>query len=373
MGEDKDEDRAAVGDHAVSGDHIAGDDPAAHTPAAGEGSSLDPMRFNPYEPIAFFPHKCPNCGAALAEDAWFCEECGYVVSSIGTGNPDPGAEVQADPLKGSSSSRQDDPTGQTDPAIHADTGPARDADLSERERLAARDAYVPEPTYPGPSPLAIAGGIAAVALVGVLLVKPSVFGLPAVSLQPQPHAAAGSADGSGDATDGAGSASAPGDDIASDDGSAVDNDDSDGGSAASSDSTVTLTGGGAAGQDVTYTFVHETMTWAEAEQYCEAHGGQLAQPTTKEAWRAFRDLCDGSDAYVIYLGAQRQADGTFAWLDGSPVDIKVWGAGEPNNVDGVENRLAYLRYSGGGAIYDVPDDPAPFYPDGYIGFVMQTA
>ena len=404
----------------VTGKHIA-------KAAKGSTVSREALGSIPYKPIAFFPHKCPNCGASLEEGDWFCEECGFVVSPIATGNHDPEAQVQADPLEGSDASRQQDPVAksdasayadpskQTDPSRHADlsdhvdpsrqTDPLKQADplrqtdplagsgdLSGRDRLAAHDAYAPETIYTGPSPLAVAGGIAAATLVVVLLVKPGVFGLPAVTQMSQTPAAAGSAtgsaagsaagvDGSAAGEDGERAAEGDGGDVTGGDG--TDNASADSGSAGSDTPaadesnaggpSVTLPDGGAAGQDVTYTFVHETMTWTEAEQYCEAHGGQLAQPTTKEAWRAFRDLCDESDAYVIYLGAQRQADGTFAWLDGSPVDIKVWGAGEPNNVDGVENCLAYLRYTGGGAIYDVPDDPAVFYPDGYIGFVMQTA
>ena len=123
----------------------------------------------------------------------------------------------------------------------------------------------------------------------------------------------------------------------------------------------------------TYTLVHQAMTWAEAEAYCEQQGGQLAQPHTVAEWRAVLDLSESSDAYVIWLGGTRQADGTFEWLDGSPASLRVWAQDEPNNIDGTEDRLALLRYKNGAGLYDVPGDVSQAYPASYLGFVMQQA
>lgn len=338
----------------------------------------------PFVPAASAPHKCPNCGATLVDDAWFCEECGFVVSPIS----------KATGLHESETQPEAKHIGQIDQTI-TPGGAFQESPGSEHvggdlgNRLSAREAYVPEPTYSGPSPFAVIGGIAVAALLVFALGKTGVVRLSALEALPSVSATAGSAASKDGGTDDNSGGDSEGTSDDSGAGTAGDSKSDDGGKAGAGDSG---TGGAAADgseddsggdssavgdqvetdQGVTYTLVHETVTWSEAEQYCEEHGGQLAQPKTKEEWRALRDLCDEADFYVIYLGAQRQADGSFAWLDGTPIDIKTWGPGEPNNAGGEENYLAYLRYTGGGAMYDVPDNAAAYYPAGYVGFVMQT-
>lgn len=306
------------------------EDPTTHSGGAKQEDPLEDSH------RATDPRACPYCGASLAADDWFCTSCGRVVA----------------------------PHAQS-----ASTMPELDQDSvkSLEERLSAHSAYIPEPTHDGHPVLLALGAVTVAAGLVFALGKAGVVKLPSPSAQTGSMAQAGSsASGSivpGENSDPDGSGVAEGSGKTQDSSSSQTSD---------SDIEVEVEDSSVSLDGLTYTLVHESMTWTEARQYCEEHGGQLAQPHTKEEWRAVRDLCDESDAYVIYLGATRLADGTFAWLDGTEVELKTWGSGEPNNEGGDENYLAYLRYTGGGAIYDIPDDPEPFYPDGYVGFVLQT-
>lgn len=241
---------------------------------------------------------------------------------------------------------------------------AGEKDLSGQ--LAARKAYVPDPSA-GPSPLAIVAGIAAVVALVLVLGRAGVIALPswdsvagAVS-QGQGGGAGTSQAGQSDGQTSSGQA---GQDDSGQSGAGEQSGET-GSDAADSQATESVGG-------YTYQLVHEPLTWSEAKAWCEQHGGQLAQPHTTEEWRAVLDLASDSDAYVVWLGGTRQADGSFTWLDGSPVTLREWAAGEPNNQDGVESCLGILRYHGGAALYDLPDDPRDVYPADYLGFVMQT-
>lgn len=254
------------------------------------------------------------------------------------------------------------------PAAGVTSAPSRDgvSDKDLSDQLAARKVYVPEPSA-GPSPLAVVAGIAAVVALVLVLGRTGVIALPSwgsVAGAASQGQSGGSGTGQAGQSDGQTSGSQEGQDASSQSGT----DEPSGG-----------TGSGATGAQATesvdgytYQLVHEPLTWSEAQAWCEQHGGQLAQPHTTEEWRAVLDLASESDAYVVWLGGTRQADGSFAWLDGSPVTLREWAAGEPNNQDGVESCLGILRYHGGAALYDLPDDPRDVYPPDYLGFVMQT-
>lgn len=255
------------------------------------------------------------------------------------------------------------PKGSHEPTEHRrppEVAPPSDSALSDQ--LAARKPYVPEPSV-GPSPLAVVAAVAAVVAAVLVLGRAGVVALPSwgVPTEATSSQGAASADSSAGQMDGRASK----EDSGQSEGEGDAQQSAGGPDAGTSSGTESVDG-------YTYQLVHEPLTWSEAEAWCEQQGGQLAQPHTTEEWRAVLDLASESDAYVVWLGGTRQADGSFTWLDGSPVTLREWAAGEPNNQDGNEACLGILRYHGGAALYDLPDDPGATYPSDYLGFVMQT-
>lgn len=120
----------------------------------------------------------------------------------------------------------------------------------------------------------------------------------------------------------------------------------------------------------TYTLVHQALTWDQAAQYCQEHGGQLAQPKTTEELQTLIALVRASDSYAVWLGGTRNGD-AFTWLDGTAVDASAFAPGEPNNDGGNEDCLALLQNHAGCALYDVPNTFSYHYPADFLGFVME--
>lgn len=90
-----------------------------------------------------------------------------------------------------------------------------------------------------------------------------------------------------------------------------------------------------------YLLYAEPMTWADAAEFCKQKGGRLACPTDKPTSKFVQGLVRGD----TWIGGVR--DGTrWAWVDGRPVEFTDWHAGEPNNVGGRENRIAFTAAGG---------------------------
>ncbi len=82
-----------------------------------------------------------------------------------------------------------------------------------------------------------------------------------------------------------------------------------------------------------------TDTWANQETFCEGKGGTLV--TMKSSVEGDLVWNKRTDTRInnYWIGLHdRFVEGTFNWVDGSPMNgFTRWGSGEPNNYDGNEN------------------------------------
>lgn len=121
-----------------------------------------------------------------------------------------------------------------------------------------------------------------------------------------------------------------------------------------------------------YQVIAQRMTWSEAKSYCESQGGRLATPGTKEEYDKVIQKANESGLKVLWLGGQRTSDGSgFEWLSGETFSFGSWASGEPNNDQGVENRLGMMYVNGAWKMYDMPDDISAYYSANIVGFVME--
>lgn len=120
----------------------------------------------------------------------------------------------------------------------------------------------------------------------------------------------------------------------------------------------------------TYTVINECMTWQEAEQYCEEHGGHLATIANEEEWNEVLAVMQQSGKEIFWLGGTRSGD-DFTWVDGTPFTYSVFASGEPNDDGGNEDYLAVFNIDSAWRWYDVPSDLDPYYQADRIAFVME--
>ena len=94
-----------------------------------------------------------------------------------------------------------------------------------------------------------------------------------------------------------------------------------------------------AGTASRYYLCDELLTWDEAQARCTELGTQLAIVTTIEERDRILQFLDGRKALVGL--SDKQVEGTFAWVDGTPFPADQLGAyfapGEPNNADSAED------------------------------------
>lgn len=86
-------------------------------------------------------------------------------------------------------------------------------------------------------------------------------------------------------------------------------------------------------QDHHYQIFHETLSWQEAKQKCEAMGGHLAVITSAEEQQVIEDL--NVQQENLWIGASRDESGAWAWVTGEPWSYTNWNEGEPNNSSNV--------------------------------------
>ena len=109
----------------------------------------------------------------------------------------------------------------------------------------------------------------------------------------------------------------------------------------------------------TYTFVHQSMTWEQARQWCEDNGGHLATISSADELNQVLAQLPAEGVVSCWLGGYRTGSG---WAS----------SGEPNNEGGNENYLTLLKVNGNWSMYDVPNDVTSAYSSSKIGFVMET-
>ncbi|XP_050780960.1 C-type lectin domain family 17, member A-like isoform X2 [Gopherus flavomarginatus] len=94
-----------------------------------------------------------------------------------------------------------------------------------------------------------------------------------------------------------------------------------------------------------YFFSTSTNSWLDAKQFCTNEGSHLVIVNTKQEQTFLSNQIIEPDVY--WLGLSDSAnEGEWRWLDGSPLSLRFWGPGEPNNVGHQGEDCASLRFNG---------------------------
>jgi hypothetical protein len=87
----------------------------------------------------------------------------------------------------------------------------------------------------------------------------------------------------------------------------------------------------------------ERIPWNVAMQRCVALGGQLAVVPDEPTWAFIRSLVKDDS---LWLGAtDKETEGVWKWVDGTPVVFRAWLPRQPDNSGGNENYLS--AFNGG--------------------------
>ncbi|KAG8179319.1 hypothetical protein JTE90_021987 [Oedothorax gibbosus] len=87
------------------------------------------------------------------------------------------------------------------------------------------------------------------------------------------------------------------------------------------------------GTDTCYLFnLDSRVTWNDAMTYCFRHGGHLASlHSSKEAEVVRQHIVDNTAASLVHIGLGQRKDGSYAWVDHSPVNYVQWDEDEPDS------------------------------------------
>lgn len=130
----------------------------------------------------------------------------------------------------------------------------------------------------------------------------------------------------------------------------------------------------------TYELFIENVSWQTAKERCEEKGGHLASVTSEEQLSEILSMLDGTAVKYVWLGAYRDDEGNWLWVDGTVTDYYPWDAGEPSYKDSdgtVEKYLLLWNVSWGnkGWWYNsMRNNPYSAYPKiygGKIAYVCQ--
>lgn len=89
-----------------------------------------------------------------------------------------------------------------------------------------------------------------------------------------------------------------------------------------------------------FTKPYEKKSWADAQSFCRAIGGDLASITSLKESRGLQRYLknSGITSTHLWLGLNYlNPDDGFAWSDGSPLGYTNWAYGEPNNYNEIEH------------------------------------
>lgn len=105
-----------------------------------------------------------------------------------------------------------------------------------------------------------------------------------------------------------------------------------------------------------YERIDLSMTWKDAEAYCEKNGGHLASITSKEELDFVNNILKDGSKDRYWLGASdEQQEGIWNWVTGEKFVISSWRTGEPNNNNGDHSENYLMTYKNGEWM-DVPND-----------------
>ena len=97
---------------------------------------------------------------------------------------------------------------------------------------------------------------------------------------------------------------------------------------------------------------------SDARNKCKQMEGDIAIIRSAHENQFIFDLVKktaGLPGWGAWIGLQRTADGSFKWVDGTPLDYDAWNSGEPNDNGGREDCVA-MYWNVGGKWNDAPCD-----------------
>ncbi len=133
----------------------------------------------------------------------------------------------------------------------------------------------------------------------------------------------------------------------------------------------------------TYTMYNSSMTWADADTFCESQGGHLVTINTQQEQDFITDTILTDAQKNCYWTAGYLTDGNWQWTTGEEMSYTNWAESEPNNQDGVESYIhlfGFEKTDGNGeksvgSWNDVANEGSPFADDFYglsnYGFICE--
>ena len=118
---------------------------------------------------------------------------------------------------------------------------------------------------------------------------------------------------------------------------------------------------------ITYQVIYNSeATWAEARAAAASMGGHLVTITSSAEQQAVEAAIAASHPPregALWIGLRETTEGVYVWDNGESLSYMNWNPGEPNNLDGVEDR-GHLMWSNtpsrNGKWNDVYHDGVPF-------------
>lgn len=99
-----------------------------------------------------------------------------------------------------------------------------------------------------------------------------------------------------------------------------------------------------------YKIYNLSMTWQEAQKYCQDLNGHLATITSKEENDFLFNYITDMNYYSAYFGAtDKETEGVWQWVTGEEFSYNSWQDGEPSNDNKNEDYAMFFhRYPEGG-------------------------
>ncbi|XP_044850475.1 low affinity immunoglobulin epsilon Fc receptor-like isoform X1 [Mauremys mutica] len=94
-----------------------------------------------------------------------------------------------------------------------------------------------------------------------------------------------------------------------------------------------------------YFFSTSTKSWSDAKQFCTNEGSHLVIVNTKQEQMFLSNQIMEPDVYWLGL-SDSEEEGEWRWVDGSPLSVRFWASGEPNNVGQQGEDCGSFRFDG---------------------------
>ncbi|MEQ2210496.1 hypothetical protein XENOCAPTIV_014456 [Xenoophorus captivus] len=96
------------------------------------------------------------------------------------------------------------------------------------------------------------------------------------------------------------------------------------------------------GQNVSFIFINQSMTWTKAQSFCREHHTDLPSVRTSTENEQIKGLMQSLDVVQVWIGLYRLS---WTWVDGSHFNFYYWKTSQPNGSE--ENCAAAALEEGG--------------------------